>query len=143
MENGTAVEREREETIGDMMSSLKKLVDEADPNGKAAGEPGAKLDDGKIRPRMVLGNFPRALEEVVVVGTAGANKYCDGGWMEVPDGASRYAEAAERHALQVNKGVEFDDSMDQYCPKGYRVRHKAQRIWNLLAELELELRGKE
>jgi hypothetical protein len=50
---------------------------ETDPNGLDPHEPGAKLDAGKIRPQLVLGGFSRALEEVVKVGTYGANKYTE------------------------------------------------------------------
>lgn len=115
---------------------------EVDPSGKTANEPGAKLDDGKLRPRLVLGGFVRALEEVIRVGTAGANKYTDNGWQSVPDGRARYANAADRHQIAIDKGYVFDETMDRYVIGG-RVRHKAQVIWNKLAELELELREEE
>jgi hypothetical protein len=111
---------------------------EADPSGVSANTPGAKLDSGKLRPRLVLGEFSRALTEVVKVGTKGAEKYSPRGWLSVPNGRERYAEAADRHQLKVNQGVTFDDG-----PGGTGERHKAQVIWNLLAELELELREAE
>lgn len=108
---------------------------EFDPNGVAANAPGSKLDAGKLLPRLVLGEFSRALTEVVRIGTFGARKYTPRGWIEVPNGRERYAEAADRHQLQVNQGIRVDDG-----PGGTGGLHKAQVIWNLLAELELELR---
>jgi len=111
---------------------------EADPNGVAANAPGSKLDAGKLLPRLVLGEFARALTEVVRIGTYGARKYTPRGWVSVPNGRERYAEAADRHQLEVNKGNRVDDGLG-----GTGGLHKAQVIWNLLAELELELREAE
>lgn len=115
---------------------------EVDPNGRNAHEPGAKLDDGKLRPRMVLRGFPRALEEVVRVGTAGAKKYTPDGWQTVPNGIQRYADAADRHRIALDKGEVFDETMDPYCDQG-SIMHEAQVIWNQLASLELKLRALE
>lgn len=109
---------------------------EADPTGKDQHQPGAKVDAGKILPALVLGEFARALEAVVRVGTKGARKYTPRGWLEVPNGQERYAEAAFRHQLEVWKGNRLDDGEG-----GTGELHKAQVIWNLLAELELELRN--
>lgn len=109
---------------------------EVDPTGRNANAPGAKLDAGKQRPALVLGEFARALEAVVEVGTVGATKYTPRGWLEVPNGQERYADAAFRHQLKVWKGERVDDG-----PGGTGKLHKAQVIWNLLAELELELRN--
>lgn len=109
---------------------------EADPTGKDQHQPGAKVDAGKILPALVLGEFARALEAVVRVGTKGARKYTPRGWLEVPNGQERYAEAAFRHQLEVWKGNRLDDGEG-----GTGELHRAQVIWNLLAELELELRN--
>lgn len=121
---------------------------EADPNGKSAHEAGSKLDAGKDRPALVLGEFPRALAEVVKIGTFGAKKYTPRGWLTVPNGRERYADAAWRHQLEVWRGRTWDtDNGLQDGPTkekgGTGGRHKAQVIWNLLAELELELRDGE
>lgn len=117
---------------------------EVDPSGRPSSEKGTKLDAGKILPRLVLGEFSRALTEVVKVGTKGARKYTPRGWIEVPNGIERYAEAADRHQLQVNQGVvwDTDDGLEggPVTKGGTGERHKAQVLWNLLAELELELR---
>lgn len=113
-------------------------ADEADPNGISQNAPGAKLDAGKLLPRLVLGEFARALEAVAEVGTVGARKYTPRGWLEVPNGQDRYAEAAMRHQIAVWKGKRLDDGVG-----GTGKLHKAQVLWNLLAELELELRREE
>lgn len=114
------------------------VTGEADPNGLHLNQAGAKADSGKLLPRLVLGEFARALTEVVRIGTYGARKYSPRGWLSVPNGRERYAEAADRHQLEVNKGNRLDDG-----PGGTGGMHKAQVIWNLLAELELELREEE
>lgn len=105
---------------------------EFDPNGKNPHESGAKLDAGKIRPGLVLGGFARALKEVVKVGTYGANKYTDNGWMEVPNGIQRYEEAKMRHWLAQQTGEEVDPDTGLY--------HAAHEAWNALAKLDLMIR---
>ena len=107
---------------------------ESDPCGFAQHEPGAKLDYGKIDPALVTTGFSRALEEVAKVATHGAEKYTRHGWRSVPNGRVRYAAAAGRHQLKAAR-----EDID--APSG--CLHKAQVIWNLLAELELELTEKE
>lgn len=105
---------------------------EKDPHGKDPHETGAKLDAGKPRVELVLGGFSRALMEVVKVGTYGATKYTDNGWMDVPNGAARYRDAAGRHRLAT-------DALD----KDTGLLHRAHEAWNVLAALELELRDTE
>lgn len=111
---------------------------EYDPFGTDPHEPGAKLDAGKVRPWLLLTDFPRALEEVALVATVGAKKYTDHGWSTVPNGEERYMEAFGRHTLAMASGRKFDDGEN-----GTGCLHKAQAIWNLLASLELELRAGE
>lgn len=105
---------------------------EADPNGKKPNEAGAKLDAGKNRCGLVLFGFTRALQEVSKVGTYGANKYTDNGWMEVPDGERRYTDAMMRHLLREAEGEE--------CDPDTGLRHAAHAAWNALARLDLALR---
>jgi hypothetical protein len=105
---------------------------EADPDGLDPNEPGAKLDSGKLRPGLVLGDFSRALTEVVEVGTYGARKYSDGGWQHVKDGATRYTDAGLRHQMKVWAGEELDPESG--------LLHLAHAAWNALAILELYLR---
>lgn len=108
---------------------------EADPNGKDLNSPGAKADAGKLLPWLVLGDFSRALEKVVEVGTLGATKYTKSGWITVPDGHARYLDAFGRHMLKFGSGEKYDNG-----PNGIGTKHIAQMIWNLLAVLELEER---
>jgi len=104
---------------------------ERDPSGKNQHEAGAKLDAGKNRLGLVLLNFPRALNEVGVVGTYGAEKYTDNGWLTVDNGEARYTDAMFRHLLAAK--IEGDIDADT------GLLHKAQVAWNALAALELYL----
>jgi hypothetical protein len=110
-------------------------VAELDPLGKDQHEVGAKLDAGKQRPALVLGGFARALAEVTKVGTYGARKYTDNGWMEVPDGISRYSDALMRHQLDEQKGIA--------CDPDTGLLHAAHLAWNALARLDLMIREQE
>lgn len=108
---------------------------EADPNGLAANTPGAKLDAGKPRPGLVLGGFARALLAVTRIGTGGAVKYTENGWMEVPNGVERYEDAKLRHWLYEKCGIECDPDTQEL--------HAAHEAWNALARLDLLIRSKE
>lgn len=108
---------------------------ELDPTGKSAHEPGAKLDAGKPRLSLVLGGFPRALVEVAKVGTYGAVKYTEDGWMSVPDGVKRYTDAMLRH--------QFAEWVGEANDKDTGLAHAAHLAWNALARLELMLREQE
>ncbi len=92
--------------------------------------PGAKLDQGKTRPSLIFSSMPYALMAVAEVGTYGANKYSENGWMEVPNGIARYTDAMYRHLLATS--AEDGES---------GLPHLAHACWNLLAVLELKLRG--
>lgn len=104
---------------------------EKDPNGIAQHDPGAKLDEGKIRAGL-LEDFGLALVSVAEVLSFGAKKYSPGGWQHVPDGESRYRDAAWRHLL-----IRRHEERDQESG----LLHDAQVIWNFLAALELKLRA--
>lgn len=108
---------------------------EGDPNGKDPHTPGAKLDAGKNRLSLVMHGFAKALEEVGRVGTFGANKYTDNGWVSVPNGIERYTDAQYRHLLKEAQG-EIADQDSQ-------LLHAAHCAWNALARLELKLRESE
>lgn len=110
-------------------------MSEVDPNGKAANESGSKLDAGKNRLSLVLFGFSRALKAVGEVGTYGANKYTDNGWMEVPDGERRYSDAMLRHLLQEASG--------ERCDQDTGLLHAAHAAWNALARLDLMIRDAE
>lgn len=76
--------------------------------------------------REALGADPLArLDEVVAVGTHGAGKYSPNGWLMVPDGMQRYAEAAVRHRMKSAMGERIDPDSG--------LSHDAHYLWNLLA----------
>lgn len=106
---------------------------DADPNGKAPHEAGAKLDAHKPRMGLVLGDFARALSAVGDVGTYGAQKYSDHGWTQVDDGVARYTDAMYRHLL----AEESEGPIDQESG----LMHAAMAAWNALARLDLMLRN--
>jgi len=106
---------------------------ESDPTGRQPNDAGAKLDSGKNRLGLVLCGFPRALQAVGMVGTYGANKYSDNGWMSVPDGQRRYTDAMLRHLMKESEGESVDAESG--------LQHAAHLAWNALARLELELRN--
>lgn len=108
---------------------------ERDPHGIDPHEPGAKLDAGKDRLGLVFSGFARALQAVGMVGTYGAQKYTDDGWMSVPDGAARYTDALYRHLLAEASGERRDAESS--------LPHAAHAAWNALARLELMLRRAE
>lgn len=108
---------------------------ESDPHGKDRHESGAKLDAGKNRLGLVLGAFARALEAVGDIGTYGAVKYTENGWISVPDGINRYTDAMYRHLLAEAKG-EVNDPETGFL-------HAAHAAWNALARLDLMLRKME
>lgn len=107
---------------------------EADPCGKSPHESGAKLDKGKNRLDLVMSGFANALIAVGEIGTFGAAKYTDDGWMDVPNGQQRYTDAMLRHY--------FKESMGEYLDPDSRLTHAAHLAWNALARLELQLREK-
>lgn len=111
------------------------ILTETDPDGKKQHEPGAKLDLGK--PAVYQGAinyFPRAIEAIAKVSTAGARKYTWKGWETVSNGYNRYSDALGRHLLAESCGEEIDPSTGFY--------HAAHAAWNALARLELLLQGK-
>jgi Domain of unknown function (DUF5664) len=97
--------------------------------------PGAKLDTGKVRPSLILNGMARALYAVSEVGTFGAIKYTDGGWVHVPNGFARYEDAQQRHALARAKGETHDPES--------KLLHLQHEAWNALAKLDLYLREQE
>lgn len=117
------------------MQKLTGVNMEKDPTGKSPHEAGAKLDAGKRRDGLVLLGFSRALAAVSAVGTHGANKYTDNGWMSVPNGVNRYTDAMLRHILSEASGELTD--------KDTGLLHAAHAAWNALARLDLMIRESE
>ena len=105
---------------------------EADPLGRNQHQSGAKLDAGKNRLGLVLLSFSRSLEAVGSVGTLGACKYTDHGWVEVPSGIARYTDALLCHLLAEGRGEVSDPQTE--------LLHAAHVAWNALARLDLMLR---
>jgi len=126
------LEKPRKHDEGIIITHVGSPRAEADPFGKEAHEPGAKLDADKNRLGLVLLGFSRALQEVGKVGTYGAGKYSDSGWIAVPDGQQRYTDALLRHLMREADG-EQNDPDTQLC-------HAAHTAWNALARLDLLLR---
>jgi hypothetical protein len=117
---------------------------EADPNGKAPGEPGAKLDKGKSPIyRGAISYFPRALMAVAEVSLYGANKYSWKGWESVPDGFNRYTDALGRHLVkeEIEGPYDLEIMNDPRFPA--EILHAQQVAWNSLARLELLLKDME
>lgn len=99
----------------------------------------ASMRDGSgVRNRIheELADNPAAkLLAAVDVGTYGAAKYSPDGWLSVPDGKRRYAEAAVRHRLKELAGEELDPESG--------LPHAAHYLWNLLAYQTLHLQEDE
>lgn len=108
---------------------------ETDPNGLAPDAPGAKLDAGKVQPRLIYMDMSRALYEVSKVATYGAKKYTPQGWITVPDGVNRYTDALFRHLNREGVGEIFD--------RDTQLSHAAHAAWNALARLDLMIREAE
>ena len=112
------------------MIKIKSL--EQDPGGISQHEKGAKLDAGKPRLGLVLGDFGNALIAVGEVGTFGAKKYTEHGWLSVENGEARYTDALYRHMVKEGVGETVDKDSD--------LLHAAHTAWNALARLELQIR---
>ena len=100
-----------------------------------ATDSGVKLDMGKPRLDLVLGGFARALLAVGKIGTFGAQKYTDNGWINVPNGEQRYTDALLRHLLAERSGQYYDDESG--------LMHAAHVAWCALARLDLQIRAQE
>lgn len=67
-----------------------------------------KNDRKDNKPRMEL--IPlTVLEEVAKVFTAGAKKYGENTWQNLPDGYNRYRGALLRHLTEIEKGNDIDE----------------------------------
>lgn len=97
--------------------------------------PGAKNDSGKNRLGLVLCGFSRSLIEVGKVGTFGAGKYSDGGWVNVQNGEQRYTDALLRHL--------FASAMGENTDTESGLSHWAHVAWNALAVLDFMIRETE
>lgn len=119
------VEQAMKQTMADI--AARSASDESDPNGLSPHTPGAKLDEGKNRLGLVLMDFASALMEVGKVGTYGAKKYTDHGWVTVLSAEQRYTDALFRHLLAEGTGELQDPDT--------HLLHAAHVAWNALARL--------
>jgi len=119
-------------TLKNKIGSSKTENMERDPNGLDQHAKGSKLDANKPRLGLVLGDFGNALLAVGEVGTFGADKYTDHGWLSVENGEERYADALYRHLAKEGLGETVDEDSE--------LLHSAHAAWNALAKLELQLR---
>lgn len=73
------------------------------------------------------------IEEVVKVYTAGAEKYGENRWQNLPNAYQRYKAAMLRHLVEHEKGNIFDSETGS--------RHLAQMIWNGIAMLHASMQN--
>ena len=99
---------------------------------------------GKVQMNLFDEGFPNAVMEVAKVMTwAAENKgYKPHDWVNLPDAESSFPSAASRHRvkslIQKVSGLPVNECVDEESG----ILHKAHEAFNVLAELELMLRGK-
>lgn len=99
---------------------------------------------GKVQMDLFDQGFPNAVYEVAKVMTwAALNKgYKPHDWVNLPDAESSFPAAASRHRvkglIQKVNGISVADRVDEESA----ILHKAHEAFNVLAELELMVRGK-
>lgn len=99
---------------------------------------------GKVQMDLFDQGFPNAVFEVAkVMSWAAENKgYKPHDWVNLPDAESSFPAAASRHRvkglIQKVSGVAVSDRVDEESA----ILHKAHEAFNVLAELELMVRGK-
>lgn len=106
---------------------------EADPNGLAPSDPGAKLDQGKQIAGEIILAFPRAISALIEIATFGAAKYSRQGFLAVPDAERRYLDALMRHLLKYGKGEALDPDSG--------LHHLHHALWNMAAIVEIHERN--
>lgn len=74
------------------------------------------------------------VEDIVRVYTAGAKKYGEDKWQNLPDGIRRYKAALLRHLVEYDKGNEIDEETG--------CLHLAQVAWNAIAMLHISKQQK-
>lgn len=72
------------------------------------------------------------IEEVVKVYTAGAEKYGENRWQNLPNGYNRYKAAMFRHLMEVERGNERDEETG--------CLHMAQVVTNALFMLHIKMK---
>lgn len=120
------------------------MTTETDPHGLKSSDAGAKLDSGKLRPGLIMKGFAHAFWEISKVGTCGAAKYSELGFLDVENGEDRYEDAQMRHMLKRYIDGKYDDELTEFAQKlgiGTEVLHMACEAWNAMAKLELHMRA--
>ena len=74
------------------------------------------------------------VEDIVRVYTAGAKKYGENKWQNLPDGIRRYKAALLRHLVEFDKGNEIDEETG--------CHHLAAVAWNAIAMLHISKQQK-
>lgn len=74
------------------------------------------------------------VEDIVRVYTAGAKKYGENKWQDLPDGIRRYKAALLRHLVEYDKGNEIDEETGSL--------HLAAVAWNAIAMLHISKQQK-
>lgn len=74
------------------------------------------------------------VEDIVRVYTAGAKKYGEDKWQNLPDGIRRYKAALLRHLVEFDKGNEIDEETGAF--------HLAAVAWNAIAMLHISKQQK-
>ena len=74
------------------------------------------------------------VEDIVRVYTAGAKKYGENKWQDLPDGIRRYKAALLRHLVEFDKGNEIDEETGCYS--------LAAVAWNAIAMLHISKQQK-
>lgn len=116
-------------------------VQESDPNGLAANQPGAKLDGTKSPVLQgVIQYFPRSVIAVGNLSKNGATKYTWKGWEKVEGGISRYGDALARHLVAEAIEGPWDLTAMNDPVHPYNVLHSTAQAWNAMARNELMLR---
>lgn len=75
------------------------------------------------------------VEDIVRVYTAGAKKYGENKWQDLPDGIRRYKAALLRHLVEFDKGNEIDEETGSL--------HLAAVAWNAIAMLHISKKTKQ
>ena len=102
--------------------------------------PSNKQDQGKPDMRM-LRHLKHSLIAIVGIMQAGAIKYEEGGFVNVPDGLKRYDSALIRHWLE-DPASPVDDMQEYADQLGVEITHDMAVAINALFKLEIRLREK-
>lgn len=119
--------------LGDIDTTNTEETIEAKGNG-LVGKDGTGKDD-RADDKLRWDLLPlEEIEDIVRVYHAGAKKYADNSWQDIPDGFRRYYAAAQRHLMAYMKGERIDPDTGCF--------HLAQYAWNAIAMLYYDKHNK-